>query len=80
MAGVCACCGVARVELVGATALALWWLGPTLGVAWGGSLQNVFGYQGLCASEWSLRELAANHSAFTLVKLAAMMTGMSLRN
>jgi hypothetical protein len=63
---------------VGATALALWWLGPTMGVAWRGSLQNVFGYQGLRASEWSLRELAANHSAFTLVKLAAMMTGVPL--
>jgi hypothetical protein len=62
----------------GATVLALWWLGPTMGVAWRGSLQNVFGYQGLRASEWSLRELAANHSTFTLVKLAAMMTGVPL--
>jgi hypothetical protein len=62
----------------GATVLALWWLGPTMGVAWRGSLQNVFGYQGLRASEWSLRELAANHSAFTLAKLAAMMTGVPL--
>jgi len=61
-----------------ATVLALWWLGPTMGVAWRGSLINVFGYQGLRASEWSLRELAANHSAFTLVKLAAMMTGVPL--
>jgi len=62
----------------GATVLALWWLGPTMGVARRGSLQNVFGYQGLRASEWSLRELAANHSAFTLAKLAAMMTGVPL--
>jgi hypothetical protein len=62
----------------GATALALWWLGPTMGVAWRGSLINVFGYQGVRASEWSLRELAANHSTFTLVKLAAMMTGVPL--
>jgi len=62
----------------GATVLALWWLGPTMGVAWRGSLQNVFGYQGIRASEWSLRELAANHSAYTLVKLAAMMTGVPL--
>ena len=62
----------------GATALALWWLGPTMGVAWRGSLINVFGYQGLRASEWSLRELVANHSAFTLVKLGAMMTGVPL--
>ncbi len=63
---------------VAATVLALWWLGPTMGVAWRGSLQNVFGYQGLRASEWSLRELAANHSAYMLVKLAAMMSGVPL--
>jgi hypothetical protein len=63
---------------VGATVLALWWLGPTMGVAWRGSLENVFGYQGVRAGEWSLRELAANHSAFTVVKLAAMMTGVPL--
>jgi hypothetical protein len=49
-----------------------------MGVAWRGSLENVFGYQGVRAGEWSLRELAANHSAFTLVKLAAMMTGVPL--
>jgi hypothetical protein len=63
---------------VGATALALWWLGPTMGVAWRGSIQNVFGYQGMRVGEWSLRELAANHSAFGLMKLAAMMTGLPL--
>jgi hypothetical protein len=69
---------VGVAAFAGATALALWWLGPTMGVAWRGSLHNVFGYQGLRASEWSLRELAANHSAFGLVKLAAMMTGVPL--
>ena len=63
----------------GATVLALWWLGPTMGVAWRGSIQNVFGYQGIRAGEWSLRELAANHSAFTLAKMLAMMTGLSLK-
>jgi hypothetical protein len=62
----------------GATVLALWWLGPTMGVAWRGSLENVFGYQGARASEWTLRELAANHSAFMLAKMAAMMTGLPL--
>ncbi len=62
----------------GATLLALWWLGPTMGVAWRGSLGNVFGYQGVRASEWSLRELAANHSVFGLVKMLAMMTGVPL--
>jgi hypothetical protein len=63
---------------VAATVLALWWLGPTMGVAWRGSLQNVFGYQGVRASEWSLRELAANHSSYMLVKMLAMMTGVPL--
>ena len=69
---------VGVAAFVGATALALWWLGPTMGVAWRGSLEDVFGYQGVRASEWSLRELAANHSAFTLAKMAAMMTGVPL--
>ena len=63
---------------VTATVLSLWWLGPTMGIAWRGSLQNVFGYQSVRVSEWSLRELAANHSAMTLVKLAAKLTGMPL--
>jgi hypothetical protein len=63
---------------VGATALALWWLGPTMGVAWRGSLGNVFGYQGIRAGEWSLRELLANHSAFGLMKMVAMMMGLPL--
>jgi hypothetical protein len=62
----------------GATVLALWWLGPTMGVAWRGSLGNVFGYQGVRANEWTLRELLANHSAFTLAKLAGMMAGVPL--
>ena len=69
---------VGVAAFVAATALALWWLGPTMGVAWRGSIHNVFGYQGIRASEWSLRELAANHSVYGLVKLAAMMTGVPL--
>ena len=69
---------VGVATFVAATVLALWWLGPTMSVAWRGSLQNVFGYQGARAGEWTLRELAANHSAFTLVKMLAMMTGAPL--
>jgi len=69
---------VGVATFVAATLLALWWLGPTMRVAWWGSLENVFGYQGVRAGEWSLRELAANHSAFTLMKLAAKMTGLPL--
>lgn len=53
--------------------LSLWWLGPTVSVAWQGSLHNVFGYQSLRASEWTLRELVANHSMFGLVKMGATM-------
>jgi hypothetical protein len=63
---------------VGATLWALWWLGPTMGVAWRGSLQNVFGYQGQRVAEWTLRELIANHSAMQLAKMAAMMVRFPL--
>src|ERR1019366_4919009 len=55
------------------TLLSLWWLGPTMGVAWRGSLQNVFGYQGLRMAEWSLKELVANHSLIEPAKLIAMI-------
>lgn len=58
---------------VGATWVSLWWLGPTVATAWTGSLHNVFGYQDLRATEWSLRELAANHSWFCWVKLLAQL-------
>jgi hypothetical protein len=63
---------------VGVTVLSLWWLGPTMGVAWRGSIQNVFGYQGMRASEWSLRELMANHSVFELAKVVAVCAGLPL--
>jgi hypothetical protein len=54
------------------------WLGPTMGVAWRGSIENVFKYQGLRVGEWSLRELLANHSVFGLVKVLAMISGVPL--
>jgi len=63
---------------VGATVLSLWWLGPTIGVAWRGSLQNVFGYQGARVSEWTLRELVANHSVMGLVKMGALVAHFPL--
>jgi hypothetical protein len=63
---------------VGATVLSLWWLGPSLGVAWRGSLQNVFGYQGARVSEWTLRELVANHSVMGLAKMAALVAHFPL--
>jgi hypothetical protein len=55
----------------GVSWMSLWWLGPTMSIAWKGSLRNVFGYQDLRASEWSFRELVANHSWFGWVKLLA---------
>jgi hypothetical protein len=62
----------------GATALSLWWLGPSVGVAWRGSLINVFGYQGQRVSEWTLRELVANHSIIDIAKFIAIAAGFPL--
>jgi hypothetical protein len=62
----------------GTTLLSLKWLGPTIAVAGRGSLRNVFGYQGVRVSEWTLHELAANHTAFGLAKLAAQIAGLPL--
>ena len=65
---------------MGTFCLASWgamvWIGPSLSVAWHGSLHNVFGYQSVRVAEWSMHELAANHSAFGLVKLAATLAGV----
>jgi len=49
-----------------------------VGVAWRGSMRNVFGYQGVRVRQWTLHELAANHSAMGLVKVAAMIAGAPL--
>jgi hypothetical protein len=54
------------------------WLGPSITVAWQGALRNVFGYQGRRASEWSLHELLANHTAYDLAKFAALITKVPL--
>jgi hypothetical protein len=63
---------------IAASWASLWWLGPSIGIAWQGSLRNVFGYQGLRAGEWTIRELAANHSAFEWVKVAARVEGWAV--
>jgi hypothetical protein len=68
-------CAAGVGTFVAASVLSMWWLGPTISIAWKGSLRNVFGYQGIRAGEWSLHELAANHSAFGLLKVVAMMVG-----
>jgi hypothetical protein len=66
------------VTFAAATLWSLWWLGPTIADAWHGSMVNVFGYQGVRVSEWTLRELVANHSTIELAKLAAMIAHFPL--
>jgi hypothetical protein len=61
---------------VGASVLSMWWLGPTVAVAWKGSLHNVFGYQGVRVSEWSIHELMANHSMYGLAKIVAICVNL----
>jgi len=63
--------GVAAFVTV--SVLSMWYLGPSTAVAFEGSLQNVFGYQEIRVGEWSLHELAANHSVFGLAKLAVIV-------
>ncbi len=63
---------------VAVTVVSLAWLGPTMGVAWHGAVKNVFRYQGMRVGEWSLHELAANHSVFGLAKLMAIAVGLPL--
>lgn len=60
------------------TLWSLWWLGPTFADAWHGSIVNVFGYQGTRVSEWTLRELVANHSVIQLAKLGAIIVHFPL--
>jgi hypothetical protein len=62
----------------GATLWALWWLGPTMRVAWYGSLQNVFGYEGQRGAEFSLREMVANHSLVDVAKLVGLIAHVPL--
>jgi hypothetical protein len=69
---------VGVATFLGATVMSLWWLGPTVSVAWHGSLQNVFGYQSTRMGEWSLASLATNHSLIELAKLGALITGFPL--
>jgi hypothetical protein len=70
--------GVGVLTFVVSTVVSLAWLGPTMGVAWRGTMQNVFGYQGTRVGEFSLRELAANHSIFGLLKVFVLQTQVPL--
>jgi len=69
---------VGLVTFLAATLWSLWWLGPTIADAWHGSVVNVFGYQATRVSEWTIRELVANHSTVELAKLAATIVHFSL--
>lgn len=71
--------GLGVLMFIVATIWSLWWLGPTLADAWRGSMANVFGYQGTRVSEWTLRELVANHSAVEISKLVATIAGFPLK-
>ena len=67
--------GVGVATFVGVSVLSMMWLGPSIPVAWHGSIRNVFGYQGTRLSEFSWHELAANHSVFGMVRFASKIVG-----
>lgn len=69
---------VGVASFVGATVLSMWYLGPSIGMAWHSSLRNVFGYQGKRVSEWTLQEIVTNHSMFGWAKLAATVAGLPM--
>ena len=58
-----------------ASVLSLTYLGPSVQIALHRSLKNVFGYQNVRTSEWSVHEFAANHSAFVPVRVVATIAG-----
>ena len=62
---------VGMVTFVASTWLSLMYIGPTLRVAFAGSLRNVLGYQDLRVGQWNMNIVATNHSLFTLVKAIA---------
>jgi hypothetical protein len=63
-----------------ASLLSMAYLGPSMSVALGRSLRNVFGYQNVRTSEWSVHEFAANHSAFIPVRFVASIMGGATGN
>jgi len=65
---------------VTASVLSMEYVGPDMSTALRRSLRNVVGYQNIRASEWSVHEFSANHSAFILVKLVAFIVGWTTVN
>lgn len=57
------------------TVLALAWMGPTIAEAWHGTLGGLFGYTGARVGQWTMNMVATNHSAFTLMKVVAVIGG-----
>jgi Glycosyltransferase family 87 len=68
--------GLGVAAFVGVTVLALMWLGPSVAVAWHGSVENTFGYQGSRVAEFSWHELAANHSVFGMARFVSKVVGV----
>jgi hypothetical protein len=65
---------------VTASVLSMAYVGPNMSGALKRSLRNVVGYQNIRASEWSVHEFSANHSAFIPIKLAASIVGGTTTN
>jgi hypothetical protein len=68
---------VACIALVGSTLAAMAFIGPTMATVWRGSIEGIFGYQEIRGAEWSMHELAANHSFFLWFKLGAALMHIS---
>lgn len=68
---------VACVAAIGSTIAAMALIGPTIAAVWRGSMEAIFGYQGIRGAEWSMHELAANHSLFLWFKLGAALAHIS---
>jgi hypothetical protein len=62
-------------SFVVASVLSMAYLGPSMSVALRRSLRNVVGYQNFRASELTVHEFAANHSAFIPVRFLASIMG-----
>jgi len=56
--------------------LSMFWLGPSISLAFHGSLHNIFGFQGTRGNEFNLHELSANHSLFQYAKILAIILGV----
>jgi hypothetical protein len=63
-----------------ASVLSMAYLGPSMREALRTSMRNVFGYQSVRTSEWSVHEFAANHSAIIPVRFLASVLGGATGN